>query len=133
MRPVRSHAVAAGTILVGLAAACSSGDSGHGGDAGQPACVPALDAGFVNGPESVSASGQCGNVLTGTKKDGDACQSDAECTPACCTCPGGTRSAQVAWCNAGKCVAAQDTLCCAFLVAGASETDAGVPYVCQAP
>jgi hypothetical protein len=127
LSPSRSLLLA-GSLLVVLVPACSSGGSGSGGET----CPAGFDGGqFISGPESVAESGRCGNLLNGTKQDGDACQADAECAPTCCACPnGGGKSAQVAWCSMGKCVVGA-TSCCAFVYAGAQEMDGGAPFVCQ--
>jgi hypothetical protein len=118
----------AGTIaslLVVLAPACNSS---NGAAAGQT-CPAGFDAGaMAGGTEAASMSGQCGSLLTGTKQNGEACQGSSECTPTCCACPSGGRSAQVAWCNAGACVVGAD-VCCAW-IGNSSVNDAG-PYLCS--
>lgn len=118
-------------LLLVLSAACSSGG---GGGSGAQTCPAGFDAGgSISGPESVNEQGQCGNLLNGTKQTGDACQQDSECTPVCCACPSGSKSssAQVAWCNQGKCVVGAEA-CCAFIAAASFGADAGsLPFVCQ--
>ncbi len=119
------------TLTLSCGNAASGANPEAAGDGGGVTCSEALDSSFASAPESISAGGQCGTLLIGTKKAGDSCQIDSECSPTCCACPSGGGSAQVAWCNVGKCVAAAQS-CCAFVAAGSSETDAGIPYVCQA-
>lgn len=114
------------SLLIVLGPACSS-SNGSGG-AGLT-CPGGFDAGgSLGGTEAASESGQCGNLLNGTKQNGDACQQSSDCAPTCCACPSGGRSAQVAWCNGGKCVTGAN-VCCAWL-ANSSFNDAG-PYVCM--
>ena len=128
MNRPRWSSLAIGTLLVALSPACSS--SGSSGSSGE-SCPGGFDAGgFISGPESVAESGRCGNLLNGTKQTGDACKLDSECTPVCCGCPNGSKSAQVAWCNMGKCVVGAQA-CCAFIAASNIGTDGGVPFVCQ--
>jgi hypothetical protein len=112
------------SLLVVLAPACSNS---NGASAGQT-CPAGFDAGgSTGGTEAASVSGQCSNLLMGTKQNGDACQQSSECAPTCCACPSGGRSAQVAWCNAGKCVVGAG-VCCAWIANAFS--DAG-PSVCS--
>jgi hypothetical protein len=112
------------SLLVVLAPACSSS---NGGSAGQT-CPAGFDAGgSLGGTEAASESGQCGSLLNGTKQNGEACQQSSDCVPTCCACPSGGRSAQVALCNAGKCVVGAD-VCCVWIAN--SFSDAG-PYVCS--
>jgi hypothetical protein len=113
------------SLLVVLAPACSSSNSGGGGQT----CPAGFDAGgSTGGTEAASVSGQCGNLLNGTRQNGEACQQSSDCTPTCCACPSGSNSAQVAWCNGGKCVVGAN-VCCAW-IANASFSDAG-PAVCS--
>jgi hypothetical protein len=114
------------SLLVVLAPACSSGNSGSGAQT----CPGGFDAGrLLGGTEAASVSGQCGGLLTGTKQNGDACQQSSDCTATCCACPSGGRSAQVAWCNGGKCVVGAD-VCCAWIVSASYGGDGG-PSLCS--
>lgn len=113
------------SLLVALAPACSGGSNSSGG----ATCPAGFDGGgSLGGTEAVSQSGQCGNLLQGTKQDGEDCQQSSECAPTCCACPSGGRAAQVVLCSAGKCVVGPD-VCCVW-IANASFQDGG-PYVCR--
>lgn len=115
------------SLMVVLAPACSNGNSSSGGQA----CPAGFDAGTsTGGTEAASESGACGNLLQGTKQNGEACQSSSECAATCCACPSGGRSAQVAWCNTatGTCVTGAGA-CCAWLANNSFED--GGPYVCS--
>ncbi|HTQ42960.1 MAG TPA: hypothetical protein VMI75_09425 [Polyangiaceae bacterium] len=112
------------SLLIVLAPACSSSNSGTAGET----CPAGFDAGdSMGGSASASENDQCGNLFTGTKQDGEACQQSSECAPTCCACPSGGHSAQVVLCNAGKCVVGAG-VCCAWIARATG--DAG-PYVCS--
>ena len=116
-------------VLVALLApACSSG--GGGGGSNGETCSGGVDAGSGFGVASVNEFGKCGSgLLNGTRQNGAACTSSEDCASVCCACPGGGKSADVAWCDDGQCVVGAGA-CCAFIAEGQSESDAGVPFVC---
>lgn len=120
-----STTIAASSLLLCVLGCSSSGSSGG----GAASCPAGFDAGQnFSGPEGASEGNLCGNLLTGTKGQGEACQNNSECQPTCCACPNAGHSAQAAWCAMGQCITGPDVCCGLLLNAG---PDGGVPFVCQ--
>jgi hypothetical protein len=117
--------LAVGCLVLCLAPACNGG--GGSSSSGQ-VCPAGFDGGAgIGGTEAVNEGGQCGNLLTGTTQNGQACQQSSDCEPTCCACPANSKSAQVALCFMGQCVVGPD-VCCVWIDEN-SGSDAG-PYVC---
>ena len=84
-------------------------------------CADQTGAGVNGDISTTEVGGSCEEIDAGTKP-GDPCTSGADCTPACCACPGAGASggsASVGYCvgsskdHAGVCATEQEA-CCTF-------------------
>ncbi len=118
MKPLHLAAVAAASL--GAAAACGTAhDAGTGGAPATTTTASTTTAstathgsggagGCGGSTEVFGACGGSGGTDGGTAKPGDACQTAADCRPACCPCAHGQTQYTYSACTCGKCASICD-------------------------